>query len=147
MEATSTQETTNAVATQLTFLSPAFVLAVLFLILIGFVALLIYRASARPGGGEILKQFATPSFVMSIGFLSIMVMCLWLAFYGPYPLSGELLAAIIGAIVIAGIADLRKHWLNSTADSERKNETVLRQADTINALARSGTGDGAGPRT
>jgi cobalamin synthase len=145
MDPTTVNTAVDTAQHALTFLSPAFVLAVLALSLMTYVATLIYKASQRTGAGEIFKQFATPQFVMSILLFFAVVMMIWIAFYGPYPVSNDMQVAIITAVIITGLQDLRKYWLNSTLESEKKNQTVASQADTINTLAR-GTGPGGDGR-
>lgn len=131
-------ETAEAVRETLTFVSPAFVLAIFTLLFVAYVATLIYKASGRSGAGDLLRQFMTPSFVIGMASLFLAGMGLWIAFYGPYPLTSDTQALILGAVVISALTDVRKFFMNSSAESERKNETINVQAKTI----AHGTGNG-----
>lgn len=143
-QATAANSIADVSQKALTFASPAFVLAVLAMALAAFIAVLVYKAAARPGGGEILSKFATPEFVMTMLFLGVIVMAMWIAFYGPLPISQDLQAAILGAVIISGLPELRKRWLDVTADSAKKNDTIQTLAKTIE---RAGTGPGTPPAT
>lgn len=133
------QPAVEAAHSALAFASPAFVLAVLVIALLAFIAWLVYKASARPGGGEILAQFANAPFVVTMMFFGLIVMAMWIGFYGPLPMSQDLQAAILGAVIITGIPELRKRWLDTSVDSAKKNDTI---ASLTKVIERTGSGDG-----
>jgi hypothetical protein len=138
------EATITAVAEPLKFLSPQFILAVMVLLFCALIAILVYRTVTRGAGdGTIFRDFATPQFVFSMAMLLICVMMIWIAFYGPIPVSNDMQVAIITAVIIQGMTDLRKYWLNSTKDNEDKNKTIAAQAQTI-AATSTGTGGALG---
>lgn len=76
------------------------------------------------------KPFATPQFVITLGLLGLATYCVIVVLQGNF--SNDLKAGVITALVITGVSELRKFWLNSTSDSEKKNDTIntlVKQSD------------------
>lgn len=69
-----------------------------------------------------LRALATPQFVVTVMLFALSTYATHMVLTGDF--SADLKAAVIGALVISGIANLQKFWLNSTNDSEKKNETI-----------------------
>lgn len=80
------------------------------------------------------RAFATPQFAISTLFIAMTTYVIVKVLEGDY--GNEVKLVIITVVVSNGLPDLRKYWLNSTSESEKKSET-------INTLAK-GTGTGSG---
>lgn len=79
------------------------------------------------------RALITPQFLITAAMLALAWYATILVLTGDF--SVELKAAVVTAVIISNLADHRKYWLNSTSESEKKNET-------INKLV-TGTGSGA----
>lgn len=81
-------------------------------------------------------QFLTPQFFITVLMLGLVGYVLFEVFKGTPPASNDVQVMVITAVVIAGLQEIRKYWLNSTSESEKKNETIA------NLSSNSGTGPG-----
>lgn len=73
------------------------------------------------------REFATVKFTVTL-FLMIGALYCTHIVLTTNTFSQDLRVAVVTVWVVTGIAEIRKFWLNSSSESERKNET-------INALA------------
>lgn len=94
---------------------------------------------ARAARPQRSPQFYTPEFIITCILLALAAFVVGIVLLIPGDAFSSDLKALVVGIVLASIADVRKFYLNSTRDSDKKN-------DTINTLVR-GTGNGNGNGT
>lgn len=68
------------------------------------------------------REFATPRFVISFLLIAVAAYATHIVLTGNY--SADTKGLVIGAWVVTGVQEVRKFWLNSTSESEKKNETI-----------------------
>jgi hypothetical protein len=70
------------------------------------------------------RAFATPQFAVTVLMIGLAAYGFWAVLNPASNFSVELKAAAVTAVVISGLGELRKFWLNSTNDSDKKNDTI-----------------------
>jgi membrane protein implicated in regulation of membrane protease activity len=81
-------------------------------------------------------QFGTPQFVVTLAMLGLVAMVIYRVLWSDPPFSSEVQLMVI-TLVIGGLAEIRKYWLNSTAESQAKNQTIATQAQTAAAAQQA----------
>lgn len=67
-------------------------------------------------------DFASPRFAVSFVMVAVAAYCTHIVLTGDF--SPDLKGGVIAAWVITGVQEIRKFWLNSTNDSEKKSDTI-----------------------
>lgn len=68
------------------------------------------------------RPFATPPFAITLLLMCLAVYATIVVLTGSF--SDDLKAGVVVALVITGVSEIRKYWLTSTSDSEKKNDTI-----------------------
>ncbi len=90
------------------------------------------------------KQLASPPFILTLIMLGIIGYVVYVVLEPASKYASETQALVIGAILVQGIAEIRKFWFNSDSESVKKNDTIATQAKVIET--QTGTGNGNSPK-